>query len=297
MTVLFSPFGNSQFVDNDGVPAQGYTITTYAAGSSSLLATYTDATGASSNDNPVTLNAAGRNPDGQFWLTSGLSYKFVLTDAGGVVVQTVNGITGTNDATAIATFDQWVSYSGAPTYINATSFSVSGDQTTTLHVDRRVKTSNTAGTRYSTITASAFSAGITTVTVANDSGSLDSGLSAVSYGLLSYINPALPGFLASLGTNGYQKLPSGLIVQWGTGTLPNSGAQTSSVVVTLPLAWPTGLYSAVAIANSGVNTVAGGVPAMAATVSTTTAITFLGDALSYTTFNKVVTFFWVAVGH
>lgn len=40
----------------------------------------------------------------------------------------------------------------------------------------------------------------------------------------------------SLSANGYQKLPSGLIIQWGTsGSLAGSG----SVTVTLPIAYPT----------------------------------------------------------
>jgi hypothetical protein len=264
MTVLFSPFGNSQFVDNNGVPAQGYTITTYAAGSSSLLATYTDATGASSNANPATLNAAGRNPSGQFWLTSGLSYKFVLKDAGGVVVQTVDGITGTNDPTTIASADQWVSYSGTPVYISATSFSVSGDQTTAFHANRRVKTTNTAGTRYSYITAAAFSAGITTVTVANDSGTLDSGLSGVSYGLLSYTNPSLPGLLAVKAASGYQKFPSGMILQWGSTTMSATGVATN-----FPIPFPTACSSVSPAHNGTGPTAVGGISYTATTSAVT----------------------------
>ena len=192
MAVLFSPFGNSQYFDENGDPAVGYTVTTYAAGSSTLLATYTDSSGGSANANPVTLNALGLNPAGQFWLSSGLSYKFVVKNAGASVVQTVDGITGTNDPAVLSTADQWVSYSGTPTYISATSFSVAGDQTSTFQVLRRMKSANTAGTIYSTITASSFGAGITTVTVTNDSGSLDPGLSAVLYSLLSATNQALP---------------------------------------------------------------------------------------------------------
>lgn len=194
MTALFSPYGNSQVVDANGDPAMGYTITTYAAGSSTLLASYTDYAGLSANDNPVTLNSAGRNPNGQFWLASGLAYKFVLKDAQGVTVQTVDNVTGTNDPATLSTTDQWVTFSGTPTYISATSFSVSGDQTGTLHVLRRLKTTNTGGTVHLRISASSYDSGtgLTTVTVVNDSGSLDSGLSSVSYGLLSATNPSIP---------------------------------------------------------------------------------------------------------
>jgi hypothetical protein len=87
---------------------------------------------------------------------------------------------------------EWLLYVGRPTYVGTTSFSVTGDQTGTFQVGRRVKTTNTAGSCYSTILTSAFSAGVTTVTLRNDSGSLDSGLSAVSYGLIAAQNSSLP---------------------------------------------------------------------------------------------------------
>jgi hypothetical protein len=86
--------------------------------------------------------------------------------------------------------DEWVS-GPTPTYVSATSFTLAGDQTTTFTVGRRLKTTNSGGTVYSTITASAFAA-VTTVTVVNDSSSLDAGLSAVSYGLLQAANQSVP---------------------------------------------------------------------------------------------------------
>lgn len=191
MSVLFSPFGNSQYLDENGAPAVGYTVTTYAAGSSTALASYTSSTGLVPNANPTTLNAAGLNPNGQFWLTSGLSYKFIIKDAGGVEVDSVDGVTGVNDPAVISTSDQWVAYSGTPTYISATSFSVAGDQTGTFQVGRRVKSTNSGGTVYSTVFSSTFGA-VTTVVLINDSGTLDIGLSAVSYGLLSASSSSVP---------------------------------------------------------------------------------------------------------
>ena len=43
------------------------------------------------------------------------------------------------------------------------------------------------------------------------------------------------GFSKSFGTSGYQKLPSGLIIQWGTGLTAADG----SLKVTFPIAFPT----------------------------------------------------------
>lgn len=44
------------------------------------------------------------------------------------------------------------------------------------------------------------------------------------------------GASQSLSANGYQKLPGGLIIQWGTYTLPTT---TSLATVTFPIAFPT----------------------------------------------------------
>jgi hypothetical protein len=86
---------------------------------------------------------------------------------------------------------EWQSLGQTPTYISATSFSVPGDLTTTLQPGRRLQTTNTGGTIYSTIVTSAYTS-LTTVTVVNDSGVLDSGLSVVNFGLLSAQNRSIP---------------------------------------------------------------------------------------------------------
>lgn len=105
--------------------------------------------------------------------------------------------------------DQWVPLSGTPTYISATSFRVVGDQTQTLQVGRRVKTTNTGGPVTSTILTSVYSSPNTTVTLQNDSGSLDSGLSQVSYGLLSPLNGAAPFIGSSGSTAGRNRIING----------------------------------------------------------------------------------------
>ena len=122
-----------------------------------------------------------------------MSYKFVLTsptdtDPPVASTRTIDNVSGVNDTTV--TSDQWVA-GPTPTFVSTTSFTLVGDQTSTFHVGRRVKTTNSGGTIYSRITVSAFTA-LTTITVVNDSGVLDSGLSAVSYGLLSATNPSIP---------------------------------------------------------------------------------------------------------
>ncbi len=193
MAVTLSPIGNdAPFVDSNGDPLSGGKLYTYTAGSSTAQTTYTTSAGNVANANPVVLGSTGYPTSGgnvvAIWLTAGVSYKFVLENAAGTVLWTRDNISGINDTTV--TIDQWVS-GPAPTYISATSFSLSGDQTSTFTVGRRLKTTNSGGTIYSTITASAYGA-LTTITVVNDSGTLDSGLSAVSYGLLSATNQSIP---------------------------------------------------------------------------------------------------------
>lgn len=83
----------------------------------------------------------------------------------------------------------WVSETHGLQYVSATSFKVlAADVSATYHVGRRVKTTNTGGTAYSTVTAVSYSAPDTTITVFNDSTALDSGLSAAWYGMLTYTN-------------------------------------------------------------------------------------------------------------
>lgn len=86
---------------------------------------------------------------------------------------------------------EWQMWGDTPTYVSGTQFTVPGNLTSRYTVGRRVRASVTAGTVYGTITASAFTS-LTTVTVALDSGSLDSGLSEVDVSILNPANPSLP---------------------------------------------------------------------------------------------------------
>lgn len=194
-TVLVSPFGpKPAFQLATGLPAVGNQIFFYVAGSvGTKQNTYTDSTGNSANTNPIILNTLGE-PTNEIWFQQGLSYKVVYapstdTDPPTSPIWTIDNLYGT--PTSIAAVDQWVAPGLTPTFVSGTSFTLVGDQTSAFHVGRRLKSTNSGGTIYSTITISAFGA-VTTVTVVNDSGALDAGLSAVSYGLLTADNPSTP---------------------------------------------------------------------------------------------------------
>ena len=188
MSFSLSPIGNEQQVTQNGAPLSGGLLYTYLAGSSTPAATYTDSSGATPQSNPIVLNVLGR-PTNPVWLTDGTAYKLVLTDSVGVTQWTIDNVTGVTVSTPAQS--EWETLATTPTYINATQFTVPGDQTTALHLGRRVRLPCTGGVRYGVITVSAFTT-LTTVTVELDSGSLDSGLSGVAVGILSAVNSSTP---------------------------------------------------------------------------------------------------------
>jgi hypothetical protein len=74
----YSPFqglGQAQFFDNNGNELTNGVLYTYAAGTTTQQATYTDSTGATTNPDPIPFTTGGRV---SIWLTSTLKYKFVL---------------------------------------------------------------------------------------------------------------------------------------------------------------------------------------------------------------------------
>ncbi len=94
-------------------------------------------------------------------------------------------------------------------------------------------------------------------------------------------------FTSSKATNGYQKLPSGLIIQWGR-NLYNSSDGSSGTAVTLPIAFPTAFIGATASDyGNGVN--------RAAITGNTTSVTLWGkiDNSTYGTTNIS----WIAIGY
>lgn len=82
-----SPPPKLQFFGTDGLPLVGGKLYTYAAGTTTPIATYTDNTGTNQNTNPVILDSNGQ---ASVWLTDTTTYKYVLTDANDVLLFTVD---------------------------------------------------------------------------------------------------------------------------------------------------------------------------------------------------------------
>ncbi len=236
--VFPSPFGPTwQSETADGSPAVGSKYFFYDAGTNTKIDTYTDSSGDVANPNPIELDSLGMPPD-EVWFIQGQAYKVVWapstdTDPPTSPYRTWDNLYGLNNSQTDADVSEWIAYDDTATYISGTRFSVTGDRTSTFHVGRRVKTRNTGGNIYSTITDSVFGA-VTTVTLDNDSGSLDSGLSQVYYGIISAVHPSIStvdgnwtatGFL----TVGTDTIPSGtraIIDKDGESNIPSLNVST-----------------------------------------------------------------------
>ena len=86
----------AQFFDDNGVPLVGGKLYTYAAGTTTPLATYTTSAGTVANSNPIILDAAGRTPN-EIWLATGVLFKFILKTSTDVLIGTYDGIPSVND--------------------------------------------------------------------------------------------------------------------------------------------------------------------------------------------------------
>ena len=91
MTAQLSPQPTLQFFNNNATFLAGGQLSTYAAGTSTPQATYTDSTQTTVNANPVILNARG---EAAVWFNPALSYKLVLADSVGNGIWTRDNIPG-----------------------------------------------------------------------------------------------------------------------------------------------------------------------------------------------------------
>jgi len=115
--VILAPVPQLQFLDQTGTPLAFGCVFTYETNSTTPLATYTDNTGTTLNQNPVILTAGG---SANIWLLAGQAYTFRVKSAGGTscasgsTLYTVNGIGG--GSTTLTTV---VPYSATPAFMVA----------------------------------------------------------------------------------------------------------------------------------------------------------------------------------
>lgn len=123
-----------------GLVCGSCTITTSVTGTATPLSTFSDAGLTTPNANPFTLSASGQ---GTFFLTPGLTYRFVLKDSGGSTLSTTDSIAGLNAADADRV------------RLRSHSVTLSGDAFTAIYSQYAVDTEGAAAAdNLSTITAS-----------------------------------------------------------------------------------------------------------------------------------------------
>lgn len=93
-TVTQAPPIKFQFTNSAGVPLVGGKLFTYAAGTTTKQATYTDSTGSTQNTNPIILDSRGQ---ANIWVDITKTYKFTLspstdTDPPTAPIWTVDGV-------------------------------------------------------------------------------------------------------------------------------------------------------------------------------------------------------------
>ena len=259
--VLLTPLFETM-LDNNGIPLAGGLIYTYSAGTTTPLATYTDATGTTPASNPIVLDSAGRPPNGGVW-GSGV-YKFILKTSAGVqvgnAVDNVTAIYGAGDMTK-AVYDaaniaqQLVGTSAVQTLTNKTLTTpvVSG------RTDGIAASAGNVGEILSTTLASGSAVALVTATAKTvTSVSLTAGVWAVS-GIVQYTSAGTTtstrlDAVISLTNNTSTTLGTTALTRYNssnTGTNPGYGIPVGPVY--LNLAATTTVYL-VAVADFAVST-------------------------------------------
>jgi hypothetical protein len=135
-----TPTPKQQIYGSDGNPLVGGKIYTYAAGTTTPLATYTDAGGLTANTNPIILNSLGQ---ANIWLASASSYKFSVYTSADVLLYTVDSIATPIDYLSLVTslaspppigstapntgaFTTLAATTGTITTVNATTITATG---------------------------------------------------------------------------------------------------------------------------------------------------------------------------
>lgn len=84
-----TPTPKQQFFDANGDPLVAGKVYTYAGGTTTPIATYTDQAGGTANANPIILDSRGM---ANIWLEPTVAYKFVITDSNDVTQYTTDNI-------------------------------------------------------------------------------------------------------------------------------------------------------------------------------------------------------------
>lgn len=112
--VSIGPWVVPQYFDNNGRPCAGCKLASFAAGTTTPQATYSDPDGTFPNTNPIILDSSGR---ARVYLT-GSAYKLVLSDASSNQIWSVDEVVSTNNG-LLTSNNTWL---GTQTFQATTNF-------------------------------------------------------------------------------------------------------------------------------------------------------------------------------
>lgn len=219
MTVHLVPgifAAGGQLLDQNGVPASGALVYTYAAGTVSAVPTFTTVGGNITAANPIVCDSQGRLPH-EMWQPEGIAIKIFVTDSIGNTIGTYDDLPGINDATnisGIAVLSANNIWTGQNTFSNVTANNILA-----LSV-------NTSSLKVSTISANAISVSSITVSTITVSGStLLNGTVTVNATLSGTIVVPFNSILRREVNNGFSS-PTTVTVVTATTTLVSVDLQT-----------------------------------------------------------------------
>ena len=214
MAVLATP-PFLQFLDANGNPLVAGKVYTYAAGTVTPKATFTDSSGSVQNSNPVILDGSG---SAVIWIDG--SYKFEVRDSADVLIRTVDNITSFSTlAQQTSPFFQSFSGNGTQTVFTLSDDLGTDSKNLMVFVDRGLQSHIANGT-FATDTIWTKGAGWTIGSgVATATGAISTGISQTAtvtlvagqaYTVVYTITRSAGGLIPSIGgQNGTERTASG----------------------------------------------------------------------------------------
>jgi hypothetical protein len=245
-----TPTPKQQLYGSDGSPLVGGKIYTYTAGTTTPLATYTDASAGTANTNPVILNSLGQ---ANIWLAPSSSYKFSVFTSADVLLYTVDNIATPIDYSSLVTslaspppigstapntgaFTTLVATTGNITTVNATTGNITTVNATTGNITTvNATTSTTSGV---TTTGTLTFSGGGSLTKAPEPAIQSITATVAANALTVTLNPTTLDFRSSTLTSGAvvsRSVASAISVTVSSGSTLGTVSAVQSRIVVLAL--------------------------------------------------------------
>ena len=230
-----TPTPKQQIYGSDGNPLVGGKIYTYAAGTTTPLATYTDAGAGTANTNPIILNSLGQ---ANIWLAPSSSYKFSVYTSADVLLYTVDNITAPIDYLSLVTtlaspppIGSTAPNTGAFTTLAATTATITTVNATTVNA--------TTITATGTVTAETLTfEGGGSMTKPSEAGIQSLTATVAANALTVTLNPAVLDFRSTTLTTGVpvsRTIPSAISLVVSSGSTLGTVSAVQSRIVVLAL--------------------------------------------------------------